>query len=113
MGKSTSMPPAIEYQEAPDPMETMGPMLMAMQESMLMMTEAMMNQPALPAMPAIQQPDPIDWDSHYKDLEEKARIKEEEAAKRRRGHSSTILTSPLLDEETPNVLELNLMSGSE
>jgi hypothetical protein len=111
--KGASMPPAVQYEPPPDPMETMGPMIEMMGMMMTETVSAMMNQPQLPPFPAINEVESVDWDQHRKDVAEQARIKEEEAAKRRRGLSSTILTSPILDETTPSVIELGLMSGDK
>jgi len=75
------------------------PMMAAMGEMMLMASS--MNAPKYEPPPAIIEAPTIDWTAKQKEVASKANIDITEEMKRRRGRASTVLTSPLVNEEDP------------
>jgi hypothetical protein len=71
-------------------------------------------QPVLPPIPEPTTIDTnIDWDAKRREELDKQRTAAVEAAQRRKGISSTILTSPLLDEEDLDLLGVNLLKTEQ
>jgi len=89
---------------APPPVVDPGPgvdmtMMMGLFQQMMANQSAQMAPPAIPDAPEVTADPVIDWTEKQKELANKVRADYEDDASRKRGRASTILTSPLLDEQ--------------
>lgn len=98
MGSKGSPPPPVSEPPAMD----MG-MYMQMMNSAMMNQQAMMadasSQYQLPDTPEPYTSPDIDWAEKNKELSNKAKADFEDSTAKKKGRSSTILTSPLADDE--------------
>ena len=95
----------------PETMAMMGSMMQAMQAQVGALTAMAAQPPQLPPMPesAIAKVPDIDWDAKRQELLTQEREKQARAAAQRYGIKDTLL-SPLLDEEEPDLLTVDVLS---
>lgn len=90
------------------------PASQASDESLLQMMQIMMSQvgqgapqpPALPDLPEVSRDVEVDWDERRERLANKARADYKNDQRRKKGRSSTIITSPLIENESPDTTSL-------
>jgi len=115
-GKSSSSPPpsAMQEQQAPEmdltPMYSTMAQMMAMQQSNSDQSLQQMRQMQMAAPQSTEPEAETNWKARADALREKIAASETDAASRRRGRESTILTSPLTDEDV-NTTE-SVLKGS-
>jgi len=99
MGKSSkSAPPPPVQQPAPiDIGAIMAPMMASMSQMMVMASQN--SAPQIPAPPPLPEPTSVDWVKKQEELQKQMTDKAQQDLKKRRGRASTVLTSPLVDEE--------------
>lgn len=119
MGKGSQEPtfvPAQPAQSMPDIEAIMMPMMQMMEytqsvsQQMMRQSNEMM-QSALSSPPPIEEPKPIDWAAENAALQEKISKDMTAEAERRRGRSSTVLTSSALEDEEPKLVK-SVLEGS-
>jgi len=110
MGKSGgSSPPPVVL--PPSQQQDFGPLLEMMNAQMGAIAAMAAQQPVIPPMPEPTTIDTnIDWDEKRREELNKQRRDAVNAAKRRKGITSTVLTSPLLDDDDANLLGVDLLS---
>ena len=86
----------------------MGMMMGMMQNTMQNMPQT----PQLPSMPEVRKEPVIDWAERNNQLLAKTKADYGVEAAGKKGRSSTILTSPLLDEEDPSTTQ-SLLTGTK
>jgi len=108
-GEDNYTPPPVQPQVDMNAM--LAPMMgmMASMASMAMQNSIQM--PELPTPPTIEKPMNVDWQAKQKELQNKIAADTAQDIARRRGRSSTILTSPLADGEEPTTVSAK-MSGA-
>jgi hypothetical protein len=105
MGKSSSKsapPPPVQQPEPVDINAIMAPMMESMQQMMIMASQNnSANQPQMdtPPPPAMPEPSSIDWVKKQEELQKQMADSSKQDLAKKRGRSSTVLTSPLVDEE--------------
>ena len=108
--KSSSAPPPQQMAPAPDT-EAMMAQMAAMMHGLMqtqMMTMQQIQQsapqmPDLPQMPQVASAPTIDWTEKQAQLSAKQKADYHLDRARKKGAQDTVLTSPLLDDEDPNV----------
>jgi hypothetical protein len=113
MGKSGgSSPPPVVLPPSPEPQD-FGPLLEMMQAQMGAIAAMAAQQPVIPPIPEPTTIDTnIDWDAKRREELNKQRKTLVDEAQRRKGISSTVLTSPLLDDEDLDLLGIDLLKAS-
>ena len=108
--KGSSAPPPQQMPAAPDTeamMAGMMKMFSGMMEGQMMamqnMQQNMPQMPDLPPMPPISSAPTIDWTEKQEQLAAKQKADYHLDQARRKGSQDTVLTSPLLDDEDPEV----------
>jgi len=91
-----------------------GPLMEMMNAQMGAIAAMAAQQPVIPPIPEPVTIDTnIDWDAKRREELDKQRAIAVDAAKRRKGISSTVLTSPLLDDEDLDLLGVNLLKADQ
>ena len=109
----SSSPPPVVIPSQPNISDQFGPMMEMMQAQMGAIMAMAAQPPELPPIPesTLAQMPQIDWDKKRREELDKQRAIETDKAKRRKGISSTILTSPLLDEEEVDLLTSEILTS--
>ena len=112
MGKSGGeSPPPVVIPPAPQATDY-GPLMEMMNAQMGAIAAMAAQQPVIPPIPEPPQIDTnIDWDAKRREELNNQRTLALEEAKRRKGVSATVLTSPLLDDEDLDLLGVNLLKS--
>jgi len=108
-----SSPPPVVIPSEVNYAEQMAPMMEMMQAQMGAIMAMAAQQPEMPPMPevALTQIPQVDWDKKRREELDRQRTLETDKAKRRKGISSTVLTSPLLEEEEVDLLVSEILTS--
>ncbi len=112
-GKSQSAPAPVYSPPPPDPMDMTGPimeMMGSMMGSVMEQQNALVASLNVPPLPPITEASSVDWEKRREDIRNALNDNRENTPSR--GRASTILTSMLDNEDEPDVLDLELRSGS-
>jgi hypothetical protein len=110
MGKgSTSSPPAVS---APDNSAAINTLVGGLSSSMASMMQILSANQAIniPEIPVVEKSTPIDWTEKTKELSSKMKADYALENAQRVGRQDTILSSPLLDNSTPETTK-SLLAG--
>ena len=113
-GRDTSAPTMPVQNNDGEMMQMMQAMMgsmMGSMESMNQMYMSNMQPPELPPFPSIPSMPDIDWADQNQKLNEKARADYKNERARKFGRLDTILTSPLLEDEEPELTK-SLLTGA-
>jgi cell envelope opacity-associated protein A len=94
------------------PMQDNSAQIAQMMSMMGMMMQNMPQAPAIPELPQINREPVIDWSERHDQLLAKTKADYDNELASKKGRSSTILTSPMLDEEDPDTTQ-SLLTGSK
>ena len=95
-GGSTQAPPPPSMAPAKENQEEIMMMMMSMMGSM-----AQPQTPELPPMPSLYTGPDVDWTEKNEELANKAKADYMSDAANKKGRKGTVLSSPLLDDDTP------------
>lgn len=99
MGKSKSAPapPPVQQPQPIDIGAIMEPMMKGMSAMMAMASKS--SAPQYTPPPPIPEPTSVDWVKKQEDLQKQMTEKAQTDLRKKRGRASTVLTSPLVEEE--------------